>query len=226
MSQPRPLLIIGNRNYSSWSLRPWLCLRWAGIEFEERLVSLAQPGYGKGEIAEVLEYSPTGRVPALLIGSLQVPDSLAIAEWAAEQVDPGVLWPADADLRAAARAATCEMHAGFPDLRNELPMNITRRCRARDLSAGAERDIRRVIALWIACRSRHGAGGPWLFGQRSIADAFYAPIATRFRTYGIELPPAAADYLATVLADADFGAWESAPITDRFPFIDDVFPDV
>lgn len=216
-----PILYIGNPNYSSWSLRPWLCLRWAGITFEERLLSLKQEGYGRGEIAEVLSVSPAGKVPALHDGDTRIWDSLAIAEWAAEQA-PG-LWPENAADRAVARSATCEMHSGFPDLRDQLPMNIERRCRSRDLREGTQRDIRRVLALWEELRANYHEQGPWLFGTRTIADAFYAPVATRFRTYAIDIGPGAEAFTQALFSDPDFLEWEAKPITDRFPFIDDVF---
>ena len=221
MSDAIPILYLGNKNYSSWSLRPWLCLRWAGIEFEERLISLKQEGYGRGEIAEVLDVSPAGKVPALHVGSSKIWDSLAIAEWAAEQ-EPE-LWPQDPAVRAEARSVVCEMHSGFPDLRDQLPMNIERRCRASNLRPATYRDIRRVLAVWDTLRSKYAAHGPWLFGRRTIADAFYAPIVTRFRTYGIEVPQSAADYASTLLDDADFRVWEAQPIPERFEFIDEVF---
>ena len=221
MTHPNPILFLGNRNYSSWSLRPWLCLRWAGIPFEEKLLSLAQEGYGKGEIKEVLAVSPNGRVPALHVDNTVIWDSLAIAEWAAEQAPS--LWPADPNDRAQARSATCEMHSGFFDLRDELPMNIGRRCQASGLREGTQRDIRRVLALWNELCEKHAAAGPWLFGQRSIADAFYAPVATRFRTYGIEISGPAARFADALFNDADFKTWESAPIDERFEFIDQVF---
>jgi len=216
-----PTLFIGDKNYSSWSLRPWLCLRWARIEFNEQLISLAQEGYGSGQIEDVLRVSPAGKVPALHVGTLRIWDSLAIAEWVAEQAP--AMWPADAADRAEARSVVSEMHAGFPDLRDELPMNIQRRYEAHHLSAGALRNIDRVVSIWTGLRSRFAAHGPWLFGRRSIADAFYAPVATRFRTYGIDLPGAASAYSETLFADADFIVWETAPITDRFDFIDRVF---
>ena len=218
-------LFIGNKNYSSWSLRPWLVLRWARIPFEETVISLAQEGYGEQSIADVVAVSPNGRVPALHVDGVQISDSLAIAEWAAEQVAADVLWPTDPVARALGRSATAEMHSGFMDLRDELPMNINRRVRAHGLSEGTQRDIGRVISLWSGLRERFANRGPWLFGQRSIADAFYAPVVTRLRTYGIELPETAMAYSATVLSDADFLAWEAEPVTDTFAFIDNVFSD-
>lgn len=216
-----PILYVGNKNYSSWSLRPWLCLRWAGIVFEDRLISLKQEGYGIQRIAEVLAVSPSGKVPALRAGDTTIWDSLAIAEWAAENSPEGALWPTDPDARAVARAAACEMHSGFPALRDDLPMNINRRCKVASWPEATQRDIDRVIALWTSLRERFAGNGPWLAGTRSIADAMYAPVVTRFRTYGVELPDRLTQYCETLLDDADFREWESSPVTDRFPFIDD-----
>jgi glutathione S-transferase len=221
MSDSLPTLFIGNRNYSSWSLRPWLCLRWGKIDFEASLISLAQEGYGNQQIKEILQFSPAGKVPALRVGDLSIWDSLAIAEWAAEQAPE--LWPADAGTRAHARSVVCEMHSGFPDLRDQLSMNINRRCTAYGLSEGTMRDIHRIMEMWQSLRSEYAVEGPWLFGQRSIADAFYTPVATRFRTYGIELPENLLEYSDTLLSDDDFLQWEASPVTDRFDFIDQVF---
>ncbi|MBM3523216.1 MAG: glutathione S-transferase family protein [Alphaproteobacteria bacterium] len=214
-----PVLHIGNRNYSSWSLRPWLCLRWAGIAFEESHVELDQPGYGEGGIAAVRAVSPSGRVPALQLGQTTIWDSLAIAEWAAEQAGPGVLWPRDPTARAVARAVTCEMHAGFEALRRDLPMNIRRRCAEQDWAPEARRDIARLDAIWSDLRSTHGRGGSFLFGARSIADAFFTPVATRMRTYSVSLSPAAQHYRDTLLADPAFREWEVAALAEwRRPF--------
>lgn len=209
------VLYVGNKNFSSWSLRPWLCLRWAGIAFEERVIRLDQPGYGERRIAEVLAVSPAGTVPALEVDGLSIWDSLAIAEWAAEQVAPGVLWPADPSVRAVARAATAEMHSGFAAVRRDLPMNLRRRCPPQPWVPETRAGIERIVQLWEGLRARHAAEGPWLLGARSIADAFYTPVATRFRSYGVELTGAAREYAETLLADADFRAWEHAALSDR-----------
>lgn len=221
MSNSKPVLFLGNWNYSSWSLRPWLCLRWGGIDFDDQLISLAQEGYGRGEIQDVLAISPTGRVPALHHDNLQIWDSLAIAEWAAEQAPS--LWPADTKIRAHARSVVCEMHSGFPDLRDQLPMNINHRCSASKLRDGTRRDIKRVLSLWHELREQYAYAGPWLLGERSIADAFYAPVATRFRTYGIEVSGPALAYTRALFSDADFLEWEAAPVTDSFDFIDNLY---
>ncbi|MEM7708542.1 MAG: glutathione S-transferase family protein [Pseudomonadota bacterium] len=221
MSNANTVLFLGNKNYSSWSLRPWLCLRWADIPFDEKVISLAQEGYGRGEIKDVLAVSPNGRVPAVHVDDTVIWDSLAIAEWAAEKAPS--LWPADPLKRAQARSATCEMHSGFMDLRDQLPMNIQRRCQASGLREGTQRDINRVLALWDKLCTAHGSEGPWLFGQRSIADAFFAPVATRFRTYGIAVSGPGASYTDAIFSDEAFLEWESTPIDERFSFIDEAF---
>jgi glutathione S-transferase len=211
------VLYIGYKNYSSWSLRPWLCLRWGGIPFEEHTIRLDQPGYGKQQIAEVKAVSPNGTVPALHADGVVIWDSLAIAEWAAEQTGPGVLWPIDPTLRAQARSATCEMHSGFAAVRRDLSMNIRRRLSAEpqwpeDTRAG----LARIDALWAELRERHAHLGPFLFGQRCIADAFFTPVATRLRTYAVPLSGAAEVYRDTLLSDADFQAWEAACVPDSW----------
>jgi len=210
----KPRLYVGNCNYSSWSLRPWLALRWAGIDFDETSIDLDQPGYGESNIAAIRAISPTGKVPVLRIGGEAVWESIAIAEWAAENSRTGPLLPADPLLRAQARAVVAEMHAGFGALRRDLPMNIRRRCRATGLPPETQTDIARVDALWSGLRERHAANGPYLFGPRSFADAFYLPVATRFRTYAIALSPAAQAYCDTLFADAAFREWEARALAE------------
>ncbi|MEM8497940.1 MAG: glutathione S-transferase family protein [Pseudomonadota bacterium] len=205
-------LHIGPKNYSSWSLRPWLILRWAGIEFEENYIPLDQPGYGKAEIAEVKSVSPSGTVPALNTNGLVIWDSLAIAEWAAE-MDPS-LWPSDVAVRAEARAVTCEMHSSFAGLRRDLGMNIKRRCDNQKWPDDTQRDLRRLFEIWSLCRSRYESIGPWLLGERSIADAFYAPVATRMRTYSVPMDDQSQSYVETLLNDSDFLQWEKDCVTD------------
>lgn len=214
MAATKPHLYIGNCNYSSWSLRPWLALQWAGIEFDETRIDLDQPGYGEGNIAAIRAVSPSGKVPALRIGGEVIWESIAIAEWASENSRTGALLPEDTILRAQVRAVVAEMHAGFGALRRDLPMNIRRRCHARELAPQTRADIARVDALWSELRGRHGASGPWLFGARSLADAFYLPVATRFRTYAIPLSPAAQTYCDTVLADPAFREWEARALAE------------
>jgi glutathione S-transferase len=209
-------LYIGNKNYSSWSLRPWLCLRWAKIPFTEKLIRLDQPGYGKQAIAEVAAVAPNGRVPALNASGLVIWDSLAIAEWAAEEAPQARLWPEDRRLRAEARAVVAEMHSGFSAVRRDLSMNIRRRVHVKEWPADTAAELARLDALLGGLRARFQGAGPWLFGARTIADAFYAPVATRVRTYGVTLSTAAQSYCEAVFADADFQAWESDSVPNSW----------
>lgn len=208
------ILYLGNKNYSSWSLRPWLVLSWSGLPFEERVIPLGGEGYGKSRIPAVLAVSPSGRVPALEVSGVTVWDSLAIAEWAAESAPEAHLWPANPLTRAVCRSVTCEMHASFSALRRDLAMNIRRRTTLPSLAEDTAADLARIEALWAATRARYGAGGPFLFGARTIADAFYAPVATRLRTYGVRVQPATQAYCDAILGDPAFLAWEAASIAE------------
>lgn len=204
---PAPVLYIGNKNYSSWSMRPWLALKWGAIAFEEKIIPLGGEGYGRSEIAAVRAVSPSGRVPALHVGDVVLYESLAICEWAAEQAPD--LWPRDALQRAQARAVSCEMHAGFFALRRELGMNIRRRLeREPQWPADTRVDLAQLFETWSRLLQR--SGGPFLFGQRSIADAMFAPVATRLRTYAVDTPADAQAYCATIFADDAFQDWERA----------------
>ncbi|MGE3142883.1 MAG: glutathione S-transferase N-terminal domain-containing protein [Hyphomonadaceae bacterium] len=216
-------LFIGNKNYSSWSMRPWLALTWGGFAFEERVLSLGMTGYGKSRQPAILAASPSGRVPALdLGGGVVIWDSMAICEWAAEQAP--ALYPQAPEARALCRAAAAEMHAGFTALRKEAPMNVRRRTEQRAWSADMRQDLARLEEMWSDLRARFGAGGPYLFGRRSIADAFYTPVATRFRTYGVTLSPPAQAYCEALLADRAFLAWEEAALAEPWaqPDIDGI----
>ena len=202
-----PVLYIGNKNYSSWSLRPWLALKWGGIAFEERIIPLGGEGYGQSAIKEVRDVSPSGRVPALHVSGVVIYESLAICEWAAEQAPS--LWPADVLQRAQARAAASEMHAGFAALRRDMSCNIRRRlAKAPAWPADTQADLTQLFKTWEALLQR--SGGPFLFGARSIADAMFAPVATRLRTYAVETPRASQTYCDTIFADAAFQEWERA----------------
>jgi len=197
-------LVIGNMNLSSWSLRPWLALRATGHKFRERKILLDRPDSRE----RLREASPTGKVPALIDGELVIWESLAICEALAEWFPEAKLWPADVEARAVARSAAYEMHSGFVDLRREMPMNLRARIE-RVPSRAVQADIDRVTGLWLDCRTRYGAGGPYLFGEFSIADCMYAPVVTRFRTYGVEVDPAAQAYCDVMLARPDMRAWYS-----------------
>jgi glutathione S-transferase len=189
------LLVIGNKNYSSWSLRPWLAMKVLGIPFEEKRVPL----YGPESKRELLRYSPAGKVPCLVDGELRVWDSLAILEYLAER-HPG-LWPAEATLRARARSVSAEMHSGFPSLRQHMSMNVRKRHPGKGRTPEVLAEIARVIGIWSECR------GPFLFGPFCAADAMYAPVVLRFRTYEVELPAACRAYADAVLALPALQEW-------------------
>lgn len=203
-----PTLYIGDKNYSSWSMRPWLALRWGGIAFNEELRRISLEKAIKGRAPHMLEISPSGRVPALHVDGLVIVDSLAICEWAAEQNK--ALWPADWRDRALARSAAAEMHAGFASMRNELPMNVRReRGSAPTLPESTQHDLTRLFASWTSLLAR--SGGPFLFGPaRTIADAFYAPVVSRLITYAIACPPAVKPYCDAIAGDNDYQAWAQA----------------
>jgi glutathione S-transferase len=192
-------LVIGNKNYSSWSMRPWVLLRQAQIPFEE--VQLYFGGTSADlTVPGVEKYSKAGKVPVLIVDGEPVWDSLAIAETAAELFPEKQLWPADAKARRLARSACAEMHSGFQALRGKMPMNIKGSHPGKGLTAESRRDIDRVVALWSECRGTFGNDGSLLFGKFSVADAFFAPVVMRFRTYGVEVPRLAKDYCAAVEA--------------------------
>jgi glutathione S-transferase len=200
-------LIIGNKNYSSWSMRPWIALKVAGIPFEETLLPLYRPGSRD----EVLKYSPTGKVPVLIDGDMVVWESLAILDHLADRFPNAKLWPQAAAARAHARAIAAEMHAGFADLRIHCPMNMRRdRSRKRELTPGVQANVARIDALWRDSRARFGKGGPFLFGAFSNADAMYAPVVSRFASYAIPVSETARGYMDAMMALPAWKAWEEA----------------
>lgn len=200
-SVPKPVLVIGNKNYSSWSLRPWLLLKHLGVDFDEVRISL----YVEGSREKILEYSASGKVPTYIDGGVTVWESIAIMEYLAEG-HPSV-WPADRGARARARSISAEMHAGFAAMRDKMPHNARAVWRQVAVTPGVARDVERVIEIWETCRAEYGSGGPWLFGEFSAADAMYAPVAFRFRTYGVTPQGLAGEYLQTVLSDAHMQDW-------------------
>jgi glutathione S-transferase len=203
-------LIVGNKNYSSWSLRGWLAARLAGIAFDEQLVRLSEPG----SRSALLEHSPAGKVPILKHGQRAIWDSLAIIEYLAEQRPAAGLWPADADARALARSIAAEMHAGFAALRSHMPMNLRKRLPGKGRGPGVPDDIARIRAIWQDCRTRFASGGPFLFGAVSAADVMYAPVATRFRTYGVTLDPVGLAYLEAIYDWPAFREWQAAALAE------------
>ncbi|MBD9482372.1 glutathione S-transferase family protein [Pseudomonas sp. PDM14] len=203
-------LIIGNKNFSSWSLRGWLALELSGAPYTEKLVSL----YGPDSRRQLLQHSPTGKVPVLQSEDGAIWDSLAIAEYLAERFPEAHLWPQNPAARALARSACAEMHSGFVALRSNLPMDLQRDQALPQIPADAQADIERICELWQDCRQRFGQDGPYLFGQVSIADAFFAPVAARLRSYQVTLPAAAAAYVNTIYEWPAFQRWYRAGLQE------------
>ena len=206
----KPKLIIGNKNYSSWSLRSWILLRESGIDFDEHKISL-ELDTTKSEIAK---FNPGGTVPVLQIGDLTIWDTLAISETVAERWPDKQLWPADSDARAYARSICAEMHSGFPVLRDCMPMNCRAMGRNVSLPDELTDEIDRVIAIWSACHHQYSGDNGWLFDNFGVADAMFAPVALRFRTYGINLPESATFYPRRLLQSEAMQEWLAAAETE------------
>ena len=202
----KPKLIIGNKNYSSWSLRPWLLMKEAGIDFDEHRIVL-DTSTTQHEIAE---FTDAGRVPVLQLGDLTVWDSLAICETVAERWPDKKLWPGNEDERAHARSIAAEMHAGFPWLRECMPMNCRAMGRKVSIPDELGDDIDRIISIWAECHRHFGNRGGWLFGKFSVADAMFAPVVLRLRTYGINLPESAGYYPHRLLESEAMQDWLAA----------------
>jgi glutathione S-transferase len=205
-------LVIGNKNYSSWSLRAWLCLRKCNIEFEEVLLPLDTPEF----VARIEEYSPTGRVPVLWHAGNPIWDSLAICEYANDVFAAGSLWPDDALSRGLGRSMVAEMHSGFMHLRNDMPMNCRALNRHVTMSDGLQADIDRICSLWATALVGHGVSGPWLLGGFSVADAMFAPVVMRFRNYGVAVPSVVQAYCDHVLDDSEVQAWVTAGLKETW----------
>jgi glutathione S-transferase len=203
-------LIIANKNYSSWSLRPWLAMKVAGIAFEETLISLDASDF----TARVTAVSGAGKVPVLIDGDVRIWESLAILEYLAEKFPAAALWPGDSAARAHARAIAAEMHAGFTPLRRQLPMNMWRPVLPRQLDADAKANVARIDSIWTDCRARFGAGGLFLYGAFGAADAMYAPVVSRFHTYAVEVSVAARDYMRAVMALPAWNEWRHAALRE------------
>lgn len=207
---PRPTLVIGSKNYSSWSLRPWLLLRYFDIAFDEIKLPLDTPEFYR----RIRNYSPSGRVPAFIDGDAHVWDSLAIAEYVNERFLNGRGWPADPVARAAARSISAEMHSGFAALRGEMPMNCRKRLREFTMSDDAAQDVSRVKSIWRDARGRFGRGGEFLFGAFSIADAMYAPVIFRFVSYDVPLDETSRAYSDAMLALPALRDWLADAATE------------
>jgi glutathione S-transferase len=202
----KPTLVIGNKNYSSWSMRGWLLLRGFGIDFDEVQLKFHTPGWREN----IGRWSPSGLVPVLWLDGEPVWDTVSLAETVAEHWPEKPVWPRDARERALARSISAEMHAGFHALRAAMPMNIRGSYPGRGMSSEVAKDIDRIVAIWTRCRERVGQGGALLFGAFSAADAFYAPVATRFVTYGVRVPDVAKRYVDAVLALPVVQEWSAA----------------
>ena len=205
-------LVIGNKNYSSWSMRPWLSMRAGGIPFEEVFIPLYTDNTGDKD--RILSFTRSGKVPALIDGDITVWDSLAIIEYLAERFPEAKLWPLDGAARAHARSISAEMHSGFLPLRNECGMNLHRPVGAVTLSADACANVARIEQIWTECRARYGKFGPYLFGAFSAADAMYAPVVHRFRTYAVQVAPPAQAYMETMMALPAFAEWTKAGLAE------------
>ena len=204
----KPTLVIANKNYTSWSLRPWLALTMAGIPFEEKMILFGEPRFGRA----VRKVSAAGLVPVLLHKGLTIWDSLAIVEYAAETWPAKNIWPKNTAARAMARSASAEMHSGFRGIRGTCPMNL-RRPKVplkAGLSEAVLKDVKRLETLWAQCRKAHGTGGPFLFGKWCAADAMYAPVVTRLDSYAISVGKETRKYMAAVMATPAFKAWLAA----------------
>jgi glutathione S-transferase len=203
-------LIIGNKNYSSWSLRPWIAMTVAGIVFDERLIPLYEPGSRE----QVLAYSPAGKVPVLIDGDVAIWESLAILEYLAEKFPKAGLWPADAKARGHARVVANEMHGGFQALRRNCPMNMWLPPKQRPQPDDAMADARRIDALWSDCRTRFGQSGAFLFGAFGAADAMYAPVVSRLHSYGLEVGAVSRAYMKAVMALPAWAEWREAALKE------------
>lgn len=210
-------LVIGNKNYSSWSLRAWLAVKLAGVEFEEALILLDTPEF-KAEVARV---SPAGRVPTLIDGDVVVWDSLAIIEYLAEKFPEKAIWPQDRAARAHARSIVSEMHSGFADLRNGYPMNLRRKPAPLAEPFDASKDIERVRDIWRDCREKYSSGGAFLFGDFSAADCFYAPVVTRFLTYQLPLAGVEQSYTQAVMEHPFMRQWREEALKEPWIVVAD-----
>lgn len=210
-------LVIGNKNYSSWSFRPWIAMKVAGIPFEDKVIPLHMPDTK----AAIAKYSPAGKVPVLIDGDITVWESLAILDHLADRFPDKKLWPSDPKARAHARTISAEMHAGFGPLRGHCPMNMRRPPQKRDMPENVAANVKRIDEIWSECRSRFGQGRPFLFGAFGAADAMYAPVVSRFVTY--ELPASAASraYIAAVTTLPAWAEWRNAGLAETWRIAED-----
>lgn len=207
-------LIIANKLHSSWSMRPWLLMTHFGIPFEEVLIPFGPTFDDPDWKRQVKAHNPAGKVPALVDGETQVWESLSIIEYIADLRPDLAIWPRDRAARALARNVASEMHAGFSALRNACPVNLGKRHAPRDRGPKVAADVARITQIWNDCRARHGQGGPFLFGAFSAADAMYAPVCTRFRSYSISVDPVSEAYCDAIYALPAFKLWRDAALQE------------
>jgi len=210
-------LVIGNKNYSSWSMRPWIAMKVKDIAFDETVIPIYHPGSKE----KFLAHSPAGKVPILHDGEVRVWESLAILEYLAETFPAAQLWPADAAARAHARAIANEMHAGFVPLRRHCPMNIRRPVKKRELTPEVAANVARIDQMWSECRARFGAGGPFLFGPFTAADAMYAPIVSRLHTYAVDVSRTARAYMDAIMGLPAWAEWTAAALKEEWVLAED-----
>lgn len=210
-------LIVGNKNYSSWSFRPWIAMKVANIAFEEEVISLDAADF-KPRVSRI---SGTGKVPVLDDGGIHVWESLAILEYLAERFPGARLWPIGPAARARARVVASEMHAGFLPLRRALPMNMWRPVKRRELNDETKANVRRIQAMWAECRNRYGSGGPFLFGSFGAADAMYAPVVSRFHTYDVEVDAPTRAYMDAMMALPAWTEWKQAALQEPWVLPED-----
>ncbi|TFI53649.1 glutathione S-transferase family protein [Mastigocladus laminosus UU774] len=203
---PDLTLVIGNKNYSSWSLRPWLAMKQFGLEFQEICIPLYTPEAG----SQLSQYSPSRKVPVLLHGNQQIWDSLAICEYLAEEFPDFNWWPKDKNARTIARCISAEMHSSFQNLRQNMPMNCRAKLPGKGMALGVQKDIDRITTIWRDCRDQFGSGGDMLFGQFTIADAMFAPVVLRFVTYDVQLDHISKNYVEAILAIPALQEWITA----------------
>ena len=205
-------LVIGNKNYSSWSMRPWIAMKAAGIPFEEVVIPLYLEGSGE----RILKYSPAGKVPILIDGDLAVWDTIAILEYLAERFPDAGLWPRDQRARSLARSVSAEMHSGFQPLRQHCTMNLWLPPKPRQQPGDVLENMRRIETIWRDCRARYGQGGPFLFGRFGAADAMYAPVVARFHNYGLPVQGDTLDYMGAVMALPAWREWYDAAMRETW----------
>lgn len=203
-------LVIGNKNYSSWSLRPWLAMKQLNLEFEEVRIALYTPESSE----KIRAFSPSGKVPVLLHDQLTVWDSLAIFEYLVEQFPTLHWWPEDTTARAIARSISAEMHSGFQHLRQNMPMNCRAKLPGKGMTSEVQTDIERIMSIWQECRQRFGSDGSLLFGEFTIADAMFAPVVTRFVTYDVQLDSVSRAYAEAILALPAMQEWMQAAVAE------------